>query len=310
MVARFVPVLLAICSLPISAKVTTVDVISSSLCPDCIDYKVIGSCLWMTCTPVGCKTRTSIKVKHRLPDLVAMSYLKTGEAPWQATDWMSPANRYSKGGGQSNDRSPQLLDHTSVTFQNVDIIGHPAEGTFFNMLSSFGYVLEGPSTPMMPYYLSSLDPLGWRYNIPDVFNMNSWDPLGNRLGTFGDIYPRGGFSVQPHPYKSAALGAFKAVHLVTRQGESRVYQPLVAQSKPGYWPPKPLSINSDETAWQMLSPIASTTAKVWPDIDDSTLPYDPYAERMSDNGEYVWAVWRTYRGCKRKGAMLVAHFGD
>lgn len=310
MVARLAPALLIFCTLSVSAKITTGEVISSSLCPECIDYQVIGSCLWMTCTPAGCETNTSIKVKHRLPDLVAMSYLKTGEAPWQVLQGVSPANRYSKGGGKSHARSPQLLDHTSVTFQNVDIIGHPAEGTFFKLLSGYGYVLEGPSQPMMPYYLSSLDPLGWRYNLPDVVNINSWDPLGNRLGTFGDIYPRGGFSVQPHPYKSAALSAFKAVHIVTRQGESRVYQPLVAQSKPGYWPPASLSLNNDDTAWQMLFPIAQTTASVWPDIDDSALPYDPYAKRISDNGEYVWAVWRTYRGCQRKGAMLIADFGE
>ncbi|PQJ44439.1 conjugal transfer protein, partial [Vibrio jasicida] len=55
-------------SIDVCAKsVSTPEVIASALCPDCLDYQIIGTCLWMTCTPVGCSTSTSIKVKHRLP---------------------------------------------------------------------------------------------------------------------------------------------------------------------------------------------------------------------------------------------------
>ncbi|WP_305840104.1 TIGR03756 family integrating conjugative element protein [Photobacterium leiognathi] len=292
------------------AAITTPDILKSSLCVDCIDYQVIGSCVWLTCTPAGCSTATSIKVKHRLPDLIAMSYPETGNGPWTEIAWMSPKNPFAKGGGNSHGRSPQLLDHASVSFQNVDMIGHPAEGSFFKLLSTFGYVLEGPSTPFMPYFLSSLDVLGWRFNVPDMFNSASWDPLTNKLGTFGSVYPRSGFSVQPHPYKSAALAAFKAAHITTRKAMSRVYQPLVAEPKPGYWPPAPVDVNNEDTAWQPLYPKTEMKAVVWPDIDDRTLLGDPYAQRISDNGQYVWGVWRTYRGCKRKGQTLIAHFGQ
>ncbi|MCL1130465.1 TIGR03756 family integrating conjugative element protein [Shewanella sairae] len=293
-----------------AGSITTPEILASSLCLDCIDYQVIGMCLWMTCTPLGCDTDTSIKVKHRLPDMVAMSYLNTGEAPWQATQWMSPTTPGAKGGGSSHKRSPTLLDNATVTFQNTDIIGHPAEGTFFEMLSSFGYTLEGPSTPFMPYYLSSLDTLGWRFNIPDVFNVSSWNPLTNRLGNWGSVYPRGGFSIQKQPYKSAAMAAYKASHVVTRPMQSRVYQSLIADKKQGYWPPEAIGEKDDETFWQPLYPKQEMKAVAWPDIDDSTTTGDPYAERISETGEYVWGVWRTYRGCEQKGAMLVAHFGN
>ncbi|WP_394230488.1 TIGR03756 family integrating conjugative element protein [Shewanella colwelliana] len=296
---------------PVNAEnITTAEIIQSSLCPDCIDYQVIGACIWMTCTPLGCDTDESIKVKHRLPDMVAMSYLNTGEAPWKATKWMSPTTPGAKGGGSSHNRSPELLDSATVTFQNTDIIGHPAEGTFFEMLSSFGYTLKGPATPFMPYYLSSLDTLGWRYNIPDVFNLSSWDPISNRLGNWGNIYPRGGFSLQKQPYKSAAIAAYKAAHIVTRPMQSRVYQSLIADSKQGYWPPEAVGEKEGETVWQPLYPKQALSAAAWPDIDDSTSKGDPYAKRISDNGDYVWAVWRTYRGCEQKGAMLIAHFGN
>ena len=32
------------------AAITTPEIIQSSLCLDCIDYQVIGACVWMTCT--------------------------------------------------------------------------------------------------------------------------------------------------------------------------------------------------------------------------------------------------------------------
>ncbi len=292
------------------ASVTTAEVTTSSACPECLDYQVIGACVWMTCTPAGCSTSTSVKVKHRLPDLVVMSYPETGEAPWNDTAWMSPDNHYSENGGHSSRRSVQGLDNTSLTFHNTDVIGHPGASTVFSLLSSFGYFLSSEAMPLMPHYLSSLDPLGWRYNLPDNLTLTGLNPLGEKLGNFGDVYPRGGFAIQRHPFKSAALAAFRALHVVTRTGESRVYQSFAPTSRPGYWPPKPVSTQNEETAFQMLYPQMQTDAFVWPQFNDNWSTFDPYAEQLSQNGQYVWAVWRMYRGCQRKGSKLIAHFGE
>ncbi|MCP4825027.1 MAG: conjugal transfer protein, partial [Shimia sp.] len=63
-----------LCASPaMSQEVTTAEVIASAACPECLDYEVIGACVWMTCTPAGCSTATSIKVKHLLPDCVEIS---------------------------------------------------------------------------------------------------------------------------------------------------------------------------------------------------------------------------------------------
>uniref|UniRef100_UPI0026194176 TraU family protein n=1 Tax=uncultured Vibrio sp. TaxID=114054 RepID=UPI0026194176 len=129
-------------------------------------------------------------------------------------------------------------------------------------------------------------------------------------GNFGDVYPRGGFVLQRHPFKAAALSAFRALHVVTRAGESRVYQPFGPVSHPGFWPPSPVTPNNEETAWQMLSPIAQTDAYVWPQFDDRFTAFDPYAAQMAPGHQYVWAVWRLYKGCQRRGSTLIAHFGE
>lgn len=56
-------------SLP-AVAITTPEIIASSLSTNCIAYRVTGICYWLLCTPFGCTVKTSIKVKHNLPELV------------------------------------------------------------------------------------------------------------------------------------------------------------------------------------------------------------------------------------------------
>ncbi|XEV14960.1 TraU family protein (plasmid) [Vibrio alginolyticus] len=211
------------------AGITTPKVIASAACPDCLDYQVIGTCLWMTCTPIGCTTKTSIKVKHRLPDFVVMSYPETGNAPWKATQWMSPDNRFAKNGGHTTGRSVQGLDNPSLRFYNTDVIGHPGGKTVYSLLAGMGYSLSSEAKPFMPHYLSSLDSLGWRYNLPDALSIDGLNPFGETLRNFGDVYPRGGFVLQTHPYKAAALTAFGLTSGDTQRTKPGV-QPVCAHA--------------------------------------------------------------------------------
>ena len=52
----------------------TATITSSVLSVDCLEYRVVGICYWLYCTWTSCSVRTSIKVRHYVPDaLVAMS---------------------------------------------------------------------------------------------------------------------------------------------------------------------------------------------------------------------------------------------
>lgn len=81
------------------AAVTTAGIIASVLSPTCLDYRVVGICYWLFCTPLGCSVRTSVKVRHYVPDAVVSSYANTGENPWVDMRWMSPPNSFSQAGG-------------------------------------------------------------------------------------------------------------------------------------------------------------------------------------------------------------------
>ncbi|HCR1634449.1 TraU family protein, partial [Pseudomonas aeruginosa] len=65
-----------------SAAINSAAIVSSTLSPQCLEYKVVGICYWLLCGPHGCKVKTSVKVRHYVPDAVVSSYANTGSNPW------------------------------------------------------------------------------------------------------------------------------------------------------------------------------------------------------------------------------------
>ena len=48
------------------------------------------------------------------------------------------------------------------------MIGHPGGSVFSQFASASGYACQGAGTAFMPYLLSTLDTLAWRYNVPEM----------------------------------------------------------------------------------------------------------------------------------------------
>ena len=71
-----------LCGATSSLALNTASIVASALSPDCLEYRVVGICYWLYCTWGGCSVRTSIKVRHYVPDAVVSSYTNTGENPW------------------------------------------------------------------------------------------------------------------------------------------------------------------------------------------------------------------------------------
>jgi len=101
--------------------------------------------------------------------------------------------------------------------------------------------------PFLPYYLSGTNILSWRYKIPEIVYPQTYIPFSNSttIGTlfpggstnplaalsslseiqnYGSVYPRNGYSLQPHPLKAAAVAAFRATHVVSRPGQPHIYR--------------------------------------------------------------------------------------
>src|SRR5579883_638451 len=190
--------LVAACT-PVLA-VDTATIMSSTLSPDCLAYQVVGTCYWLYCTMYGCTVRTSVKVRHYIPDAVVSSYSNTGQNPWTEIALLSPPNSSAREGGDGTTNQPH--ENNLAKFKNADVIGDPATAVFNRFVGQFGTVCSGAGQPYMPYFLSTLDTLAWRDDIPEAVYPESLTPGVRDIGTtaalnlWGSVYPRGGFLFQ------------------------------------------------------------------------------------------------------------------
>lgn len=279
---------------------------TSSVSPDCLEYRVVGVCFWLQCD-LSCKVKTSVKVKHYIPDAVVSSYISTGDSPWTETAAMGMPLPGAQSGGDGV--TSQANENNVAKFKNVDVIGHPGNFIFSGFASGSGYSCSGAGTPLVPYFISTLDTVGWRYNIPEVAYPESLVPgmreIGGRLSLdlWGNLYPRGGFTHQADDYKGAAIAAQRAGDIVTRRGQPHVYIPLLAGSKQGYWPAGALQETDASTGkWQQLAPTISTSCNVFPD--------SKITHQQAEDGAYAWALWRPYSCCQRRGQVFLGSTGS
>ena len=280
-----------------SYAINTGTIVASTLSPDCLEYRVVGICYWLYCTWTGCTVRTSVKVRHYVPDAVVSSYSNTGENPWTEVRFMSPPNPTAEDGGDGTTNHDN--ENNLAKFKNADVIGHPGGQVFSQFASASGYACEGAGTAFMPYLLSTLDTLAWRYNVPEMVYPESLIPGRREVGTrtglnlWGNVYPRGGFLHQTDDYKSGAVVAQRAGDIVTRRGQIHVYQSLLAEARDGYWPAGELMESDASTGkWQELTPTLSNSCAVFPHTNTRV---------QAQQGDYAWALWRPYSCCERRG---------
>lgn len=297
--ALFTSALLAAASSALA--VTTATITASALSPDCLDYRVVGICYWLSCSWSGCTVHTSVKVRHYIPEAVVSSYADTGQNPWTEVAPMSMPNPTAQAGGAGTTNEDH--ENNLATFKNADVIGHPGAAVFSQYASQFGTTCTGSATAFMPYLLSALDTVAWRYNVPESLYPEALTPgvreIGSRLtmNLWGHIYPRGGFLHQADDYKSGAVVAQRAGDIVTRRGQIHVYRPLVADAHDGYWPAGALIEGDASTGkWQELTPTLSTTCAVFPNNN---------VHLQAKRGDYAWALWRPYACCQRRGQVFL-----
>lgn len=282
--------------------IDTATITASAIAPDCAEYRIVGICYWLYCSWSGCKIRTSVKVSHYIPDAVVSGYSNTGENPWTKMALLSPPLPGAQTGGQGVNR--QSNENEMPHFKNADVIGHPGSAIFNDFVSQFGYTCSGAGTALMPYFLSTLDTVSWRYNLPEMVYPEALIPGMRDIGSFvsgntwGSVYPRGGFTHQTDDYKAAAIIAQRAGDIVTREGQPHVYQPLLASGGDGYWPAGELLEGDASTGkWQELVPQISQQCQVFPN-ESRSLP-------QATDGGYVWALWRPYSCCQKRGQTFL-----
>lgn len=283
--------------------ITSAQIIPSVLSPTCMEYKIVGKCFWLFCTYVGgCRVRTSVKVKHYIPDVVVSSYANTYQNPWQEVSSLNIPNSSAQGGNDTNSR--QANEKSKIKFKEVDIYGHPGGATFSNLVSGMGYYCKNGVTPYMPYFISSLDFLAWRSVLIESFYPESLTIGMREIGSqaagnmWSNVYPRAGAVVHSNDYIAGAVAAQRGADVVTRNGQPHIYVPYTKHKSDGFWPPDPVRENNQKNhKWQMLAPSLEKTCSIFPNKYTT--------KRLSDDGAYVFSLWRPYACCKRKGQTFL-----
>ncbi|PAA34395.1 TIGR03756 family integrating conjugative element protein [Pseudomonas fragi] len=298
------PVSLAlICNLPFSASasINSATIVASSLSPQCLEYKVVGICYWLLCTTFGCKVKTSTKVRHYVPDAVVSAYSNTGANPWAELSVLGTPTPLSQAGNDAT--TNHIGENAALKFKEADVIGHPGGATFSQFASASGYACQGATLPLVPYFVSTLDPIAWRYGIPEAVYPETLIPGRREVGSmvaadlWGNVYPRSGFLHQSDDYKTGAVIAQRAGDITTRSGQIHVYLPMQAKAKDGYWPAGELVEGDAKTGkWQELTPRTSQSCAVFPNSE---------AQAQAEDGGYAWALWRPYSCCQRRGQTFL-----
>lgn len=280
------------------AQLTSAQIIPATLSYPCVRWVVVGICIWLTCKGPICWISTSVKIAHFNPETVVSSYASTGLNPWsEMALYGTPIPGVADGMGTMF--TPSARRENQQTFRNVDVIGHP--GSITDM--GFGMLCDRATIPFVPYFISTLDVVNWRWGISEQIYPASYIP-GLRevqnlafLTNWGSVFPRQGFLTQPDGRKASAVMAQRGADITSNIGSPHVYIPTRAIPRQGYWPPGPIiEGNPLNHGWQELWPNLSLGCSVFPTATT--------AQTQMQEG-YAWALWRPYACCPKVGSRLI-----
>ncbi len=341
LISRFRPCLLAgllVSSAPTYSAdtISTAELTSSLMAPACVDYSV-GLCVFVICYLFVCEVETSTNYGHYNPDLVVSAYNSHDPGnPWtEARSLYGETNESSaaslssllgglsglvtSGGNFTPGTHQHQNNHQNMLYKEVDAIGHPALSVL-NQLSS-DYMCPSDATAFQPYHLSGLDVSAWRWQIPESVYPQSLVPGLREVGTWplntwGNIYPRSGFSTQSDEAKMAAVIAQRSADIVTHSDQAHVYVAL-GEGQDGQkmqttddgtlvWAPGAIKEGDPKTGhWQMLVPNLDNRCEAFGEND--TVNLNSWGGgKVSEAGNYAWTLWRPYECCEIRGVFLAS----
>ena len=195
----------------------------------CSNIRLIGLCFWLVCDGFWCDIEVPPKWGSYHPDAVVPAYAQTALTPWVEMRPVMAAfaaaassaagaigGSWSLGGGEQVDRARDQ-EGARMLFREADVIGHPLGP----LPVIFGISCPAPIVPFMPYFVSSIDGLGWRLPelewllypsslIPGLREIGHWP-----MNTWGPVHPRTGYLLTPDPAKAGAVAAQRAGDLPT-----------------------------------------------------------------------------------------------
>lgn len=274
-------------------------------------YRVIGACLWAKKFPPGVETGPAIE--QYLPDLVVTVSNRAGSNPWQevglvyenqaALKSYQAAFRQTMGtvfdvGDGSSQSSPQHINEERTRI--LSVIGSPAG------LYRLPKITHKPETRFgKPYYSSLADAVSDRTEYGEIIYMATHPNLlfGHDIGKFSNHWghesPRLMRVTQPSRFRASVVAAMHAADIVTNKPSLHVVQPTSNSCGPNcvasnvIYDPKHVRV-----LWQEIYPNNRM-------IEPGNSSDFGVADDAKGNGNYVFVIWRKYRGCIKHSGKLI-----
>lgn len=277
------------------------------------DFKIIGECQWFE-KKTGITVSTQ-ELDEYLPDLIVSVYNAAGDNPWlepatlidPESDALGSSLMYAMTGytmETGHTSSQQGTAHAdSVVMKEVDVIGNPS--TLFRVPFE---TLDVDTNPFELYYQSSQDFMADRVYSIESFNPKSFNMLDYYIGTannhWGYEYPRSMTVNNSNDYKASVMIALHAVDIVTNNNSGHTVLSTLDSCGDNCAVANVIEeISNNHEKWQEVYPNDRLISLGESDaLSTKTLGLD---DTTAGNGNYVFVIWRHYRGCQQGPGELI-----
>tara|TARA_Y100000588_G_C14229402_1_gene914580 strand:- start:930 stop:1940 length:1011 start_codon:yes stop_codon:yes gene_type:complete len=284
-----------------------------------LHYKVIGVCAWQrglhlpTFTP---------EIEHFFPDLVVSSYQRPYTNPWlemnkiygnkHATRVQEQIYKSAIGFkptyGDSNTLGSSGLHQKRML---VDVVGSPS-----NLFSIPFLTLRPETKALKPYYLALNDlsvsrmqfaeiALSLRH-ISNAAKLVSGFPIGSATSIWGYEMPRHFITQTTSKFRAAMVAAMQGADLVTNVNSGHFIRSTSNScGKSCVIANVTFDKQGKNVLWQEVFP---NNRMITPGEEGHE--QDEIADDIKGNGNYVFVVWRKYRGCVQDRGKLIYRTKD
>lgn len=273
-------------------------------CTDCLDWKLIGECNWLKCAGIYCSLQVSPKVSHYIPDLIVTTY--SSQFPIKDMEDIFPFLKTVPGS-----MARTLVKEDYLTFKHATVFGNPGLLGYKALNAAGGWMCESViKAPWVPHFQSESDPnwgSSWIEGLypQSLLGFPRIDSMIPNLTYWGQVYPRCGWVVHPYDAITGAVMAHRAAEIVTGAPSLHVAVPAGDDCGEKCWAPPAMEANKIKThKFQSLFPIYEKTARPFggdaADWASAQIGGRPGRNKFNEQA-YVYALWRPYKCCEKKG---------
>ncbi|HBD9439232.1 TPA: TraU family protein [Legionella pneumophila] len=279
-----------------------------------LHYRIIGVCVWQrgwhapTMTP---------EIEHFFPDLVVSSYQRPYSNPWleinkiyeNSTATKTQESIYKTVVGLKPSYGDSNTPGTSGLHQKrylVDVVGSP-----YNLLRIPFALLRPETRPLKPYYLALWDLAVSRLQVveialslrhlPNASQFVSGFPIGSALSIWGYEMPRHFITHTTSKFRAAMVAAMQGADLVTNVNSGHIVASTTNScGKNCVVSNVTFDPNGKNVLWQEVFP---NNRMITPGLEGHE--HEETQDDIKGNGNYVFVVWRKYRGCVQDRGKLI-----